>query len=122
VLVLVIWNVLSVSGIVSQRLFPSPLTVLEAFWDLIVTGQLKSALAVFLARGVTGMVIGATLGIAGGTRTVFDNPDNVYGFTSKINHNDFFNGRSPLEILSQGDMISLYETFRGINALRSAQW
>lgn len=67
VLVLVIWNVLSVSGIISQRLFPSPLTVLEAFWDLVVTGQLKSALAASLARGVTGLVIGVTLGIAAGT-------------------------------------------------------
>ncbi|MBD1551049.1 ABC transporter permease [Pseudomonas typographi] len=67
VLVLVIWNVLSVSGIISQRLFPSPLTVLQALWDLVVTGQLKSALAASLARGVIGLVIGVTLGIAAGT-------------------------------------------------------
>jgi len=62
------------------------------------------------------------LNIHAALRTVFDNPDNVYGFPSKVNHNDFFNGRTPLEILSQGDMISLYETFRRINALRGAQW
>ena len=66
--------------------------------------------------------ISFVLNIHAALRTVFDNPDNVYGFTSKVNHNDFFNGRSPLEIMAQGDMISLYETFRRINALRNAQW
>jgi len=66
--------------------------------------------------------ISFVLNIHAALRTVFDNPDNVYGFLSKVNHNDFFNGRSPLEILSQGDMISLYETFRRISALRGAQW
>lgn len=66
--------------------------------------------------------ISFVLNIHAALRTVFDNPDNVYGFPSKVNHNDFFNGRSPLETLSQGDMISLYETFRRINALRGAQW
>jgi hypothetical protein len=38
------------------------------------------------------------------------------------NNNEFFNGRSPLEIMAQGDMISLYETFRRIDMLRGAQW
>src|SRR5690606_5551797 len=66
--------------------------------------------------------ISFVLNIHAALRLVFDNPDNVYGFLSKLNHNDFFNGRSPLEVLSQGDMISLYETFRRINVLRGAQW
>jgi hypothetical protein len=55
-------------------------------------------------------------------RLVFDNPDNVYGFASMANDNEFFNGRSPLEIMAQGDMISLYETFRRIDMLRGALW
>jgi len=55
-------------------------------------------------------------------RLVFDNPENVYGFVSMANHNEFFNGRSPLEIMAQGDMVSLYETFRRIDVLRGAQW
>lgn len=38
-------------------------------------------------------------------RLVFDNPENVYGFVAMANHNEFFNGRSPLEIMAQGDMI-----------------
>src|SRR5690606_28955365 len=54
------------------------------------------------------------LNIHAALRLVFDNPDNVYGFPAMANHNEFFNGRSPLEIMSQEDMVSLYETFRRI--------
>ncbi|MGA3800067.1 antitoxin Xre-like helix-turn-helix domain-containing protein [Pseudomonas fluorescens] len=66
--------------------------------------------------------ISFVLNIHATLRLVFDNPDNVYGFASMANDNEFFNGRSPLEIMAQGDMISLYETFRRIDMLRGAQW
>jgi hypothetical protein len=66
--------------------------------------------------------ISFVLNIHAALRLVFDNPENVYGFVSMNNDNEFFNGRSPLEIMAQGDMISLYETFRRIDVLRGAQW
>lgn len=66
--------------------------------------------------------ISFVLNIHAALRTLFDNPDNVYGFVSLENRNEFFNGRKPLEIMAQGDFISLYETFRRIDALRGAQW
>ncbi|MGB5825133.1 MAG: antitoxin Xre-like helix-turn-helix domain-containing protein [Pseudomonas mandelii] len=66
--------------------------------------------------------ISFVLNIHAALRLVFDNPDNVYGFPSMANHNEFFNRRSPLEIMAQGDMISLYETFKRIDVLRGAQW
>jgi hypothetical protein len=66
--------------------------------------------------------ISFVLNIHATLRLVFDNPNNVYGFASMANDNEFFNGRSPLEIMAQGDMISLYETFRRIDMLRGAQW
>ena len=66
--------------------------------------------------------ISFVLNIHAALRLVFDNPENVYGFPSMANDNDFVNGRSPLEIMAQGDMISLYETFRRIDVLRGAQW
>jgi len=62
------------------------------------------------------------LNIHAALRLIFDNPDNVYGFPRLPNHNEFFNGRSPLEVMAQGDMISLYEAFRRIDSLRGAQW
>ena len=66
--------------------------------------------------------ISFVLNIHTALRLVFDNPENVYGFPTMVNENDFFNGRTPLEVMSQGDMISLYETFRRIDVLRGAQW
>lgn len=62
------------------------------------------------------------LNIHAALRTVFDNPQNAYGFPTMDNHNEFFNGRKPLDVMAQGDMISLYETFRRIDTLRGAQW
>lgn len=66
--------------------------------------------------------ISIILNIHAALRTIFDNPDNVYGFPSLNNGNDFFNGRPPLEVMSNGSFINLYETFRRIDALRGAQW
>lgn len=53
-------------------------------------------------------------------RLVFDNPENVYGFVGMENHNDFFNGRKPLEIMAQGDFMSLLETYKRIVAFCGA--
>jgi hypothetical protein len=66
--------------------------------------------------------ISFVLNIHAALRTVFDNPENVYGFPTMENDNAFFNGRKPLEVMAQGDFISLYETFRRVDALRGAQW
>ncbi|WPC06210.1 antitoxin Xre-like helix-turn-helix domain-containing protein [Pseudomonas benzenivorans] len=66
--------------------------------------------------------ISFVLNIHAALRLVFDNPENVYGFPAMENRNEFFNGRAPLEVMAQGDMISLYETFRRIDTLRGAQW
>lgn len=62
------------------------------------------------------------LNIHAALRTLFENPDNVYGFMSLKNHNEFFNGRSPLEIITSGQYVALYETFRRIDALRGGMW
>lgn len=52
-------------------------------------------------------------------RTVFKNQENVQGFPNFKNGNDYFGGRSPLEVMAQGDLISLYETYKQIEHL---QW
>ncbi|MEG5264899.1 antitoxin Xre-like helix-turn-helix domain-containing protein [Pseudomonas sp. JDS28PS106] len=62
--------------------------------------------------------IAMVLGIHASLRTAFTNPANVTGFPSLKNDNTFFDGRSPLEVMSQGDMLSLYETFKRIDHLR----
>nr|WP_085065995.1 antitoxin Xre-like helix-turn-helix domain-containing protein [Pseudomonas piscis] len=57
------------------------------------------------------------LNIHAALRMTFGNDLNVYRFPSLSNHNDFFNGRTPLEIMTHGDFISLYETCRRIESL-----
>lgn len=53
---------------------------------------------------------------------VFENPENRYGFMKMANHNPYFNGRAPLELISTGSFAALYETFKRIDALRGGQW
>lgn len=50
-------------------------------------------------------------------RLLFNNFENVYGFMNLENHNDFFNGRKPMEIMAQGDLHSLIETYKRIDSL-----
>ncbi|GGW82201.1 antitoxin Xre-like helix-turn-helix domain-containing protein [Alteromonas halophila] len=62
------------------------------------------------------------LNIHAALRTVFDNPENVYGFVHKKNHNPFFNGATPFELMLKGSVANLYEVFKRVDALRGAQW
>ena len=61
--------------------------------------------------------ISLVLNIHASLRSVFDNPANVCGFPGSRNNNAFFDGRSPLEVMAQGTMISLYETYKRIHQL-----
>lgn len=60
--------------------------------------------------------------IHGHLRVIFDNPENVYGFMSMENHNPYFNGKTPLDIISTGQFGALYETHKRIDALRGGPW
>lgn len=55
-------------------------------------------------------------------RIVFENRENVYGFMSKKNHNPYFHGRTPLEVIESGDFGALYETYKRIDTLRGGLW
>lgn len=62
------------------------------------------------------------LNIHAALRMIFENPENLYGFVNLVNHNPYFNGRTPLEIMGSGDFAALYETFKRIDSLRGSQW
>jgi hypothetical protein len=61
--------------------------------------------------------IGVVLNIHATLCLLFENPENVYGFPAMPNHNPFFNGRSPLEAMAEGDMHSLSETYRWLDSM-----
>lgn len=55
-------------------------------------------------------------------RVVFENPENIDGFMGLKNDNPYFNGSSPLEVISSGNFGALYETFKRIDSLRGTGW
>jgi sulfonate transport system permease protein len=66
VLILLVWQALDSLGWINSRLMPSPVMVAEAFWQLLVTGQLLGNLWVSLVRVMAGLGIGVALGTAFG--------------------------------------------------------
>jgi hypothetical protein len=48
---------------------------------------------------------------------IFDNTENVHGFMSMKNHNAFFDGRKPIDIISSGRLDDLSNTFQHIDSL-----
>lgn len=62
------------------------------------------------------------LNIHAALRTLFENPENIYGFMAMANHNPYFNGRAPLELIATGQLGVLYETFKRVDALRGGLW
>jgi Protein of unknown function (DUF2384) len=55
-------------------------------------------------------------------RTVFENPDNIYGFVRMPNRSAFFGGKAPMEIMSSGLMTALYEVYKHLDAIRSGEF
>jgi len=62
------------------------------------------------------------LNIHSSLRILFENKENIYGFVRMPNNNYFFNGSTPMDIMSNGLMASLYETNRQLDSLRGGQW
>lgn len=60
------------------------------------------------------------LNIHASLRTVFSNPENLYGFMQMPNNNNYFNGASPIKVLEEGSFASLYEVFKRVDALKAA--
>jgi hypothetical protein len=55
-------------------------------------------------------------------RVMFENPENVYGFVRKSNHNDLFNGATPMDYMSSGLVADIYKVYNHLDALRGGHW
>lgn len=55
--------------------------------------------------------------INGYLNKIFENPKNIAGFMSMKNDNDFFEGSTPLEKISDGTHVSLRECAKRLQAL-----
>ena len=52
-------------------------------------------------------------------KLIFDNPENQNVFMTLPNHNDFFDGRTPIEIIEEGSMLDAQDVLTRIKALIS---
>ena len=65
-IILAAWQLASGSGLLSPRALPPPVDVIEAFRQLLETGDLQAALPASLARAGAGLAIGLIIGIGFG--------------------------------------------------------
>ncbi|MDV7195965.1 ABC transporter permease [Rhodococcus kroppenstedtii] len=67
VAILVLWQVASAAGVLSERVLPAPSLILDAGWQLTTSGELAHALAVSGTRVVQGLLLGGVIGVLLGT-------------------------------------------------------
>lgn len=63
VIIVVVWAYASASGAISEKVFPAPLSVVDAFVELVRDGTLWDNLAVSLRRVGVGFAIGGSIGL-----------------------------------------------------------
>jgi sulfonate transport system permease protein len=63
VALVLLWHVLSVTGVLPGEVLAGPSTVLSSAAALIETGELQEAMWVSLSRALTGLAIGGTIGV-----------------------------------------------------------
>lgn len=63
VIVLLSWQIASMQGLVTEQLFPAPLSIIDEFFHLIGTGELLLHLKVSLLRACLGFLIGGGTGL-----------------------------------------------------------
>ena len=68
-LLLVVWQILSATGLLSSQVLPSPLETLRAAWRLTASGELWTHVSVSTLRALAGLAVGGGLGLALGLIT-----------------------------------------------------
>ncbi|WP_080731032.1 ABC transporter permease [Rhodococcoides fascians] len=63
IVLLVLWQIASAAGVLSERVLPAPSLVFDAGVQLLRNGQLVEALAVSGTRVVQGLVLGGVIGV-----------------------------------------------------------
>lgn len=63
ILLMVFWQIASVSGLLESRILPAPTAVVAAFWELLTSGELWKHVKVSAGRALVGLLIGGGLGL-----------------------------------------------------------
>ena len=62
-LIIVIWQIFSSGGLVSATVLPSPLRIVETFYELMISGALFGHLQISIYRAVVGFLLGASIAL-----------------------------------------------------------
>ncbi|MEN3112707.1 aliphatic sulfonate ABC transporter permease SsuC [Uliginosibacterium paludis] len=68
-LLLILWQLLAQTGVISVRVLPSPASIVRAAWTLTASGELLQHVIVSSRRALTGFAIGGGLGLLLGLAT-----------------------------------------------------
>jgi len=63
-LIVAAWEIASRTGLIAANVLPAPSAVAEAFWRLLLSGELAANIAVSTARALSGFAIGGSIGFA----------------------------------------------------------
>jgi len=55
-------------------------------------------------------------------RLLFHNPENVYGFMAMENNDEIFKGKSPLDIISTGELVDLQSVQAHVDGMKGGLW
>ncbi|EAX47121.1 binding-protein-dependent transport systems inner membrane component [Thermosinus carboxydivorans Nor1] len=68
---LVLWELISRSGLISELYLPAPTVIIRTGWDMIISGELLDNSQASLSRILLGFLLGSSLGILMGLATGF---------------------------------------------------
>ncbi|ENU81644.1 MULTISPECIES: aliphatic sulfonate ABC transporter permease SsuC [Acinetobacter] len=63
VVLVIFWQVASVTGWLESRILPAPTAVLSAFWSLLISGELWHHVKISAGRALLGLLVGGGLGL-----------------------------------------------------------
>lgn len=63
-LLILLWQIASTSGLLQSRILPAPTAVISAFWHLLISGELWHHVKVSAGRALLGLALGGGLGLA----------------------------------------------------------
>ena len=63
ILLIVIWQIASSTGLLQSRVLPAPSSVVSAFWHLLISGELWQHVKVSAGRALLGLLVGGGLGL-----------------------------------------------------------
>ena len=62
ILLIVIWQIASSTGLLQSRVLPAPTAVVSAFWHLLISGELWQHVKVSAGRALLGLLVGGGAG------------------------------------------------------------